>query len=73
MNKNWPNDAKVGCKAFSNLVNLLDFELNLKQELDEFERLFEWDEWKDDEFNIFLILYIFEMWSYIYCLDIKVL
>jgi hypothetical protein len=48
VNKIWPNDAKVGCKAFSNLVNLIDFELNLKQELDEFERSFEQDEWKDD-------------------------
>jgi hypothetical protein len=36
VNKNWPNDAKVGCKVFRNLVNLIDFELNLKQELDEF-------------------------------------
>jgi hypothetical protein len=53
VNKNWPNDAKVGCKVFSNLVNLIDLELNLKQELDEFERSFEQDEWKDDYFNFF--------------------
>jgi hypothetical protein len=37
----------VGCSAFSNLINLIGFELNLKQELDEFERSFEQDEWKD--------------------------
>jgi len=48
VNKIWPNDTKVGCKAFSNLVNLIDFELNLKQELDEFERSFEQYEWKGD-------------------------
>jgi hypothetical protein len=48
VNKNWSNDAKVGCKAFRNLVNFIDFELNLKQELDKFERSFEQDEWKDD-------------------------
>jgi hypothetical protein len=48
VNKNWSNDAKVGSKAFSNLVNFIDFELNLKQELDKFERSFEQDEWKDD-------------------------
>jgi hypothetical protein len=40
----------VGCNAFSNLEYLIDFELNLKQELDEFERSFEQDEWKDDNF-----------------------
>jgi hypothetical protein len=48
VNKNWPDDAKVGCKAFTNLINLIDFELNLKQELNEFERSFEQNEWKDD-------------------------
>jgi hypothetical protein len=37
VNKDWSNDAKVGCKVLNNLVNLIDFELNLKQELNEFE------------------------------------
>jgi hypothetical protein len=41
MNKNWPNDAKVGCKSLSNLVELIDFELNLEDELDKFESSFE--------------------------------
>ncbi len=41
MNKNWPNDAKVGYKALSNLVELIDFELNLKDAFDAFESSFE--------------------------------
>ncbi len=41
MNKNWPNDAKVGYKALSNLVELIDFEFNLENELNEFESSFE--------------------------------
>jgi hypothetical protein len=44
MIKNWPNDARVGCKAPSNLVELID----LKHELREFEGSFEWDGLKDD-------------------------
>ncbi len=41
MNKNWPNDARVGCKAFHNLVELIDYKLDLKYELDEVEGSFE--------------------------------
>jgi len=37
VNKNWPNDVKVGCKAPSNLVELIDSETNLEDELNEFE------------------------------------
>jgi hypothetical protein len=37
VNKDWSSDAKVGCKVLNNLVNLIDFELDLKQELNEFE------------------------------------
>ncbi len=37
VNTNWPNDAKVGCKAFNNVVDFIDSELNLELELDEFE------------------------------------
>jgi hypothetical protein len=33
VNKNWPNDAKVNCKAPSNLVDLINSEINLKQEV----------------------------------------
>jgi hypothetical protein len=41
VNQNWPNDAKASCKTPNNLVNLIDFELNLEQEKDEFEDSFE--------------------------------
>ncbi len=37
VSKNWPNDARVGCKAFHNLVELIDYKLDLKYELDEVE------------------------------------
>jgi hypothetical protein len=39
--KNWPHDSKMGCKALNNLVMLIDFKLDLKQELNEFESSFE--------------------------------
>jgi hypothetical protein len=29
VNRNWPNDVKVGCKAPSDLVELIDSKLNL--------------------------------------------
>jgi hypothetical protein len=48
MIKNWPNDARVSCKAPHNLVELIDLKLDLKHELNEFEGSFEWDELKDD-------------------------
>jgi len=32
VNKNWTNDARVDCKAPSNLVYLINPEINLKQE-----------------------------------------
>jgi len=44
MSKNWPNYERVGWKAPYNLVELIDFELDLKHKLDEFEGSFEWDE-----------------------------
>jgi len=44
MSKNWPNYEKVDCKAPYNLVELINFELDLKHKLDEFEGSFEWDE-----------------------------
>ncbi len=33
VNKNWSNDAKVNCKAPSNLVDLINPEINLKQKV----------------------------------------
>jgi hypothetical protein len=37
---NWLNNARVGCKVHNNLVELIDFELDLEQELYEFEGSF---------------------------------
>jgi hypothetical protein len=37
VNKNWPNDVKVVCKAPSNLVELTDSEIDLEDKLNEFE------------------------------------
>ncbi len=48
MNQIWPNDAKASCMTPNNLVNLIDFELDLEQELDGFEDSFEQDALKED-------------------------
>lgn len=61
VNKNQPNDARVGCKALSNLVDLIDSKLDFRERVDhEFEGSFEQDELKEDQFNLF-VLYIFKM------------
>ncbi len=44
MNKNWPNDTRIGCKPFSNLVELIEADAKLKEEFEEFEETFEKDE-----------------------------
>jgi hypothetical protein len=44
VSKNWSNDARVSCKATNN--SIIDFELDLDQELNEFESSFEQDELK---------------------------
>ncbi len=41
VSKNWSNDARVGCKASNNSIELIDFELDLDQKLNEFESSFE--------------------------------
>ncbi len=70
MNNNWPNDAKVGCKAPSNLLDLIVFELNIKYEFDEFEDSFEQNELKEDfYFYFFWSFYIFEICDHIFLLD----
>ncbi len=43
VNKNWSNDPKIGCKALSCLVNLIEIDANL-EDLMEFEGAFERDE-----------------------------
>ncbi len=44
VSKNWPSDPKVGCKSPSNLVELIQRDLDFEDELEEFEGSFEWDE-----------------------------
>ncbi len=44
VNKNWPNDLKIGCKSPSNLVEFLEKDVNLIEELENFESEFEKDE-----------------------------
>jgi hypothetical protein len=41
MNKNWPSDLRVDWKSLCNLVEVIEKDLNLKEELKEFERVFE--------------------------------
>jgi hypothetical protein len=38
VNKNWPNDCRVGCKSLPNLLELIGIDVNLKEELEQFER-----------------------------------
>ncbi len=44
VNKNWPNDLKIGCKSPSNLVEFLEKDVDLKEQLEKFEGEFEKDE-----------------------------
>ncbi len=43
MRKNWPNDLRIGCKFPSSLVDFIENDLNLEEELEEFEGAFERD------------------------------
>ncbi len=44
VNKNWPNDLRIGCKSPSNLLKFLKRDMDLEEELEEFEGEFEKDE-----------------------------
>jgi hypothetical protein len=44
VSKNWPSDLRVGCKSPSNLVELIQRDLDFEEELEEFKVSFEWDE-----------------------------
>jgi len=44
VNKNWPNDLIIGYKSPSNLLEFLERDINLEEELEEFEGEFERDE-----------------------------
>ncbi len=64
VNKSWPNDATMGCKARNNSIKLINFELDLVQELDEFESSFEWDEVKETWFDVFCVIYLSNVITY---------
>jgi hypothetical protein len=44
VNQNWLDDARIGCKFPSNLVEFLEKDVNLEEEFEEFEGGFERDE-----------------------------
>jgi hypothetical protein len=37
VNKNWPNDCRVGCKSPPNLLKLIGIDANLEEQLEQFE------------------------------------
>ncbi len=41
INKNWPNDPKIGCKCPFNLLKFLEKDIDLEEEFEEFEGEFE--------------------------------
>jgi hypothetical protein len=43
VNKNWPNDHRIRCKFPFNLVEFFEKDIDLKEELEEFEKDFEKD------------------------------
>jgi len=44
VNKNWPNDLRVGYKSPSSLIEFIEMDANLEEELEEFEKVSENDE-----------------------------
>jgi hypothetical protein len=44
VNKNWPNDLKIGCKSPCSFVDFIETNVNFKEKLKEFEGVFERDE-----------------------------
>ncbi len=47
MNKNWPNYCRIDCKPPSNLVELIEKDLDFEEELEAFEGSFKHDELLD--------------------------
>jgi len=41
VNKNWPNDPRMGYKSPSSLVDFIESDFNLEKEFEEFEGAFE--------------------------------
>lgn len=44
MNKKWPNNLRIGCKHFFNLVELIEADVELEEEVEEFKGTFKKDE-----------------------------
>jgi hypothetical protein len=40
VNKYWPNDLRIDCKPFSNLVELTEIDGELKEGITKFERIY---------------------------------
>jgi hypothetical protein len=38
VNKNWPNDPRIGCKCPFNLLKFLEKDINLEEKFEKFER-----------------------------------
>lgn len=45
--KSWPNDFRIDCKSLSNLVELIEKDLDFEDDLEKFEGSFEHDEFLD--------------------------
>ncbi len=41
MNKNWPNDHRIGCKSPSSLAYFIESDFNLEEKFEKFEGAFE--------------------------------
>ncbi len=71
--RSWSLWGRIGCKALSSLVELIESKMQLEKELYKFEDSFEWDELKK-KFNLALFdlsKLNFKMRSYIFVQDIK--
>jgi hypothetical protein len=44
VSKNWPNDPRIGCKSPSSLADFMESDLNLEEELEQFQKAFKRDE-----------------------------
>ncbi len=53
VNKNWPNDCRVGCKSPSNLSKLIGIDANLEEKLEKIE--------KDENVNLYIAENIFKV------------
>jgi len=45
--KNWPNDLKVACTSAFSLIEFIENDVAFKEELKQYEGVFEWDELLD--------------------------